>query len=378
MERSLVARLAGPLGLPVLRRPPRAGASRPRPRARSRRQASSESSQGLRLLDRLRAALALLWRARRARIALIVVLAALAVLSGGYLLLRDSSFVAVQRVQISGVHGAEAQAIDAALVSAARHMSTLDVKPQALRGAVAPFRVVSTVRAIPSFPHGLRIEVVEQLPVASLVVNGSRTAVAADGVVLGPALLSSSLATLTGYIEPPAGARLHSPFLLESLALLGAAPHALARRVTKLYISAEGLTAAMHNGLLVYFGDSTLPHAKWLSLARVLADHSSAGASYVDVRLPGRPAAGFPAGAGPASSLAGESASAETAGSSTESTVGAIAAGLSKEGGTGASGTEPSATTGASEEAKTSSPSASGPGSSSSAEAGQEAPAAGG
>jgi hypothetical protein len=52
----------------------------------------------------------------------------------------------------------------------------------------------------------------------------------------------------------------------------------------------------------VYFGDASRPHAKWLSLARVLADPSSAGASYVDVRLPERPAAGFPGSAGPAAS----------------------------------------------------------------------------
>ena len=34
----------------------------------------------------------------------------------------------------------------------------------------------------------------------------------------------------------------------------------------------------MHSGLLAYFGDATRPHAKWLSLARVLADPGAAGA----------------------------------------------------------------------------------------------------
>jgi cell division septal protein FtsQ len=57
---------------------------------------------------------------------------------------------------------------------------------------------VRSVRAIPSFPHSLRIEVTEQLPVAALTIDGARTAVAADGVVLGPALLSSSLPALNG------------------------------------------------------------------------------------------------------------------------------------------------------------------------------------
>jgi cell division protein FtsQ len=53
----------------------------------------------------------------------------------------------------------------------------------------------------------------------------------------------------------------------------------------------------MRDGMLVYFGDETRPHAKWASLAAVLSDPSSAGASYVDVRLPERPAARVPAGA---------------------------------------------------------------------------------
>jgi hypothetical protein len=39
------------------------------------------------------------------------------------------------------------------------------------------------------------------------------------------------------------------------------------------------------------FGDGSLPHAKWDAAAAVLSDHWSIGASYVDVRIPSRPAA---------------------------------------------------------------------------------------
>ena len=94
--------------------------------------------------------------------------------------------------------------------------------------------------------------------------------------------------------------------LLAALAVLGAAPAPLARLVERVFTGAQGLTVAMRNGLLVYFGDATRPHAKWLSLARVLADPSSAGASYVDVRLPSRPAAGFPAGVTPPNASAAD------------------------------------------------------------------------
>jgi cell division protein FtsQ len=272
-----------------------------------------------------------MWGSRGGRIAVIALLIALPVLGGGYLILRNSPFVAVEQVQISGVSGTEGPAIEGALRTAAKHMSTLEVNAGALQAAVAPFRVVSSIRALPSFPHGLRIEVTESLPVAALMVDGQRTAVSAAGVVLGPALASSSLPTLTGYLQLPPGGHLHNVTLLESVAVLGAAPSALARHVSRVYESSEGLTLAMGNGLLVYFGDAVRPHAKWLALARVLADHSSAGATYVDVRLPSRPAAGFPAGAAPASSATSEESSGAQSGSSSESTVGALAAGLSKE-----------------------------------------------
>jgi hypothetical protein len=86
----------------------------------------------------------------------------------------------------------------------------------------------------------------------------------------------------------------------------------------------QGVTVAMRNGLLVYFGDATRPHAKWLSLARVLADPSSEGASYVDVRLPERPAAGFASGAVPATSAA----TGEPSSPSDPTTAAALAAGL--------------------------------------------------
>ena len=128
---------------------------------------------------------------------------------------------------------------------------------------------MSGVRATASFPHGLRIDVVEQLPVAALTVAGGRTAVAADGVVLGPALLSSSLPLLkeaaVGSAAPvPVGRRVQGSSLLASLTVLGAAPAALAREVARVYTGPQGVTVAMHNGLVVYFGNATRPHAKWL------------------------------------------------------------------------------------------------------------------
>ncbi len=275
---------------------------------------------------------------RRLRVALLVWLVTLPLLGGGWLVVRNSPLVSVDRVRVTGVHGADAPAIEAALSDAARHMTTLNVRTGALRAAVAPFPVVRDLQVSSSFPHGLRIRVIEQPPVAALSVGGVRTAVAADGVVLGPALLSSSLPAITGPAAggsagaPVAGARVKGVSLLAGLAVMGAAPAPLARVATRVYMGPKGLTVTMRNGLRVYFGDSSTPHAKWLSLARVLADPSSAGASYVDVRLPERPAAGFPNGAPP-------NGSATLAGSSPSGVAGegASAAGVSPAGATSAS-----------------------------------------
>jgi cell division protein FtsQ len=297
-----------------------------------------------------RSALSVAWSGRRARIALLAALLAIPVLAGGWMWLRHSPFVSVQRVQISGVHGPEAAAIDAALTGAARRMSTLDVRSGALRAATAQFVVVREVRAVPRFPHGLRIHVVEQLPVAALVVGGLRTAVAADGVVLGPSLLSSSLPTVGGYFEPAVGRRVEGPNVLAAVAVLGAAPAPLRRVIARVFTGYDGLTVAMRGGLLAYFGDATLPHAKWISLARVLADPSSRGASYVDVRLPSRPAAGFPAGVAPPDATPGEATATVEPTSASEATISSLAASLAGNAGGSAasttSATEPSATGG--------------------------------
>jgi cell division protein FtsQ len=300
---------------------------------------------------------------RRLRLALVAGIVSVPLLIGSWLWLRDSALVVVQRVRVSGLHDPEAGAIEAALSAAARRMSTLHVNLGALRAAVVPFPVVRDVQATASFPHALSIRVIEQPPVAALVVAGTRTAVAADGVVLGPALLSSAVPTIEGGYAPGTGGRVRDGALLNALSVLGAAPAPFVKVAARVYTGPNGLTVAMRNGLLVYFGDATRPHAKWLSLARVLADPSSSGASYLDVRVPERPAAGFPSGTRPASSSTAATGSSEASGQASpgaqEGTIAALAARLAGAAGNelsagskeapAPSGTEPQSPSGASE-----------------------------
>jgi len=279
----------------------------------------------------------------RARRMLLIGLPLLALLGGAWLWLRDSPLVAVEHVRVSGVRGPEAGAIEDALRTAGERMSTLDVNTAALRAAVAQFPIVREVRASASFPHALHIEVIEQPPVAALVVGNGRTAVAADGVVLGAASLGSRLPNVSAYHEPPVGGRVRGAQVRAELAVLGAAPAVLAARIASVFEGAQGITVAMRSGLLAYFGNASTPHAKWIALARVLADPSSAGASYVDVRLPAHPAAGFPGGVAPAASSNGTSGEAPAsgqapAGGESASSSEAIVAALAEELRTGVAG----------------------------------------
>ena len=101
----------------------------------------------------------------------IAVLAAVLLLGGAWLWVRDSSLVAVRRVSIAGVYGPDAGQIRSALRLAALNMTTLDVRQGQLRMAVAPYPIVKDLHVSTQFPHGMRIDVVEQLPLGALVAG---------------------------------------------------------------------------------------------------------------------------------------------------------------------------------------------------------------
>jgi hypothetical protein len=100
--------------------------------------------------------------------------------------------------------------------------------------------------------------------------------------------------------------------------------------------AAHGLTAQLRGGPAIYFGDGTEARAKWRAALEVLADPGSAGATYIDVTDPRRPAAGA-GGGGSAASAGGSTlsagastmsaaASAASAGGAAASTVGGAGA----------------------------------------------------
>jgi cell division protein FtsQ len=282
--------------------------------------ALSRRRPGARRLRRSRASARLRIGIPRARLRLVLatVLGVGILLAAGWMWLRDSSLVAVERVTVSGQSGPDSAAIRSALISAARSMTTLDVQLGQLHTAVSPFPVVKDLQVSTQFPHGMRIRVIEQLPVAAITVGGRRVAVAADGTLLHDLAVSPGL-PLIPLAVPPGGPRLTEAPAASAVAVLAAAPYQLLPKISQVTtVSGHGLVAQVRGGPSIYFGDATGLRAKWISASEVLADPGSVGAAYIDVTDPVRPAAG--AGAGSPST--GSAGSTSAGGASASGTPG--------------------------------------------------------
>lgn len=214
-------------------------------------------------------------------------------LLGGWLWVRDSSLVAVKRVTVSGVSGPDAEKIRSALIAAGRNQTTLDVQTDRLMTAVRPYPAVRSVTVRTYFPHGLAIRVVELLPVAVVSGGGRKVTVAGDGTLLHDgAAVGAALPTIPVRV-PPGGARLSDPGALSAARLLGAAPWQMLGKVEQASSQgSRGLVVRLRQGPELIFGSDLRLQAKWAAAVAVLSDPGSAGALYVDVTDPVRPAAG--------------------------------------------------------------------------------------
>jgi cell division protein FtsQ len=230
-------------------------------------------------------------RPRRPPVRAVIAFAAvLGILALGWLWLRDSRLVAVQRVTVTGASGPDAAKVRQALQAAALDMTTLHVRGGELRTAIEPFPTVLGVETSPDFPHALRIEVRERNPVAAVVAGDQRVPVAADGTLLRTTR-SDGLPEISAKAAP-GGAHASDPAVRRAVAALATAPGSLRARVRRVYVGPNGLTLPLRDGPTLYFGGSERLRAKWMATAVVLADPTSVGATYLDVRVPERPAAG--------------------------------------------------------------------------------------
>ncbi|MGI9020004.1 MAG: cell division protein FtsQ/DivIB [Solirubrobacterales bacterium] len=276
----------------------RASAKTPRPKTKpaARRGAVKRSkSTGRRPAGRAPAKLAAKGPKRSIRTYLIIAALVLAGLAAAYFLwFRSSSLVAVTEVEVSGLSSPQAAEIEDALTKAATSMSTLNLDEHRLERAVAGFPTVVAVSADPDLPHGLAIEVTEDPPVLLAAAKGESVPVRADGVLLRGVELGEAA---KGYpvlevSELPEGDKLSGEALAQAI-VLGGAPAVLRPLIEAVSLESErGVEVMMKGGIPVRFGSAADAEAKWAAAAAVLADPKLETLSYVDVRVPERPAVG--------------------------------------------------------------------------------------
>lgn len=230
-------------------------------------------------------------RLRRPSLALVVsLLLATALLLGGWVWLRDSSLVAVENVTVTGASGLGAPAVRSSLTGAAHQMTTLNVDRGALDAAVARFPLVKSISVTTKFPHAMAIVVHERRPVAALVWRGGALAVAADGVILSG--IPSSGLPVIAVASLVRGRRVVDPTTASEVTLIAGAPRRLRAEVTELTTADGGFVVRLRSGTLLRFGDGSRFAAKWIAADRVLQDPQAAGAGYIDLSIPERPASG--------------------------------------------------------------------------------------
>jgi cell division protein FtsQ len=230
------------------------------------------------------------WPVLRRR--LVAIAAVAVILVAGYLVfLRNSSLFAIDEVEVSGLT-ANQERISAALVRAAEDMTTLHVRDDDLRKAVAGYPTVATLTTDTDFPHGLKIEVTERPPVAVAQIEGEQTSVSADGYLLtGIDFDPKELPALDA--DPPEDGRL-GPEGTAQAAILGAAPEELRPRLEEATwdLDRGGVVVDLDGAPELRFGEGDRASDKWQAVVTVLADRDLGSPGYVDVSVPGRPVSG--------------------------------------------------------------------------------------
>lgn len=215
----------------------------------------------------------------------------LLVLYGVYMLwFRDLSWFAIHDVTVKGATTNERE-INSAVEQVAGDMTTLHIKDDELRDAVARFPTVASVGASTSFPHGLEVTITERLPVAFVRIHGQQTGVSADGYLLaGADFDAKALPRIEGAVN---GVRLDEDAAAQA-AILGATPGPLKNRIVSSAWDEDrgGVVVDLNNGPEILFGDESRAAAKWEAAVTVLSGDERGSPSYLDVSVPDRPVAG--------------------------------------------------------------------------------------
>jgi cell division protein FtsQ len=240
-------------------------------------------------LPRLRVASARHWRRRL----LVLALLAAALTAGYFFWLRDSSLVRVEDVTVKGLATTPgASELRSDLSEASRSMTTLHLDEDKLREIASHHPVVHSIDVQADFPHGLTITVTENVPVALVSAGDRSVPVAADGTVLEGLETDARLPTIRAETLPDER-RVPGGETLDRVMAAAAAPEDVRAKVTSVMVHREhGYVAQIAKGPEVWLGGGERLRLKWEAATAILAEESSQGATYIDVRIPERGVAG--------------------------------------------------------------------------------------
>lgn len=207
---------------------------------------------------------------------------------------RDSSFVAIEKVQVSGLEGGQQAEVEAALTAAAAKMTTLRMQPEVLDDAVEGFVTVQSISVETEFPNTLKVEVEQRHPAVLAVVGGGpKVPVSADGLLMpaAPVGEKTKLPKLRLALAPQ-GDRLSGDDLARAK-VLAATPAPLVPLIERsAFDKSYGVVIELRGDIPIRFGDFKDAKSKWASASAVLADPRVTTLTYLDVRVPERPAVG--------------------------------------------------------------------------------------
>jgi cell division protein FtsQ len=233
---------------------------------------------------------------RRRRLAVLLGVAALAALALLWWL-AQGPLLAVSGVKVRGYDRDDRAALVAAIDEAASGGTMVSPATDEIRAAAAAFPWVASVSVQRDWPRRMTVDVTPARPVAVAAGPDGRTAlVSGAGRVLGPVPERAGLGWLRLPAAPPAAGYALGEGDRAGLAFLAAAPPAAARRVRQLGVDATGaLSGRIDGGPVLRLGRPDDLAAKARALALVLGQVPAAdleAATYIDLRVPVRPAIG--------------------------------------------------------------------------------------
>ncbi|HEX2502580.1 MAG TPA: cell division protein FtsQ/DivIB [Miltoncostaeaceae bacterium] len=233
---------------------------------------------------------------RQRRLAALIGAAALAAL-GLLWWLAHGPLLAVNGVTVRGYDREDRAALTAAISEAASGGTMASPPVDEIRSAAAAFPWVAAVSVQRDWPRRVTVDVTMARPAGVAAGPGGEAALVSEaGRVLGPVPDRAGLGWLRLPAAPPAAGYALGESDRAGLTFLAAAPPAAARRVRRLALDSTGaLSARIDGGPVLRLGRPEDLAAKARALAVVLAQvppADLAAATYIDLRVPVRPAIG--------------------------------------------------------------------------------------